>query len=262
MVRRHLHRGCSSASPENRQGAPRSLLYLSVGTLYEPSRSASSSFPPSIAGTSPLRYRPIAMRRFNFAAAVLLHSVAAICQGPPAFNITAISARNQASRLECWQLDAEPDFSRAATNFDLGTPGESFVGILPPRTSSDGTLTNAQAVQYVPLRQGQARQLRRMEKLEQLTAQRRYSLVMAGQVHIVTPSSGLPDELNEVYIEGGRYGWLIAADTADVAAEGHVTDFPSDQRTIIAQFPLRDNQAPAHSVLHDGPCTKEDYAGL
>lgn len=112
------------------------------------------------------------------------------------------------------------------------------------------------------VRQRQARLLRmRVDELKSNDIDR-YSLVMAGQVHIVTPSSGLPDKLNEVYIEGGRYGWLIAADTADVAAEGHVTDFPSDERTIIAQFPLKDNQAPAHSVLHDGPCTKEDYAGL
>ena len=84
----------------------------------------------------------------TLAAALFLHTLSAACQGPPAFNITAISAKNNASRLECWQLDAEPVFSRAATNFDLGEFGDSFVGILPPRTTSDGTLTNAQVVQY------------------------------------------------------------------------------------------------------------------
>lgn len=36
---------------------------------------------------------------------------------------------------------------------------------------------------------------------------------MAGQVHITTPQCGLPNKYNEVCIEGGRYGWLIAADT-------------------------------------------------
>lgn len=88
------------------------------------------------------------MRPIALAAAALLHTVFAACQGPPAFNITAISAKNNASRLECWQLDAEPVFSRAATNFDLGEFGDGFVGILAPRTTSDGTLTNAQTVQY------------------------------------------------------------------------------------------------------------------
>lgn len=85
---------------------------------------------------------------------------------------------------------------------------------------------------------------------------------MAGQVHIQTPSSGLADKYNEVYIEGGRYGWLIAADTADVAAQGHITDFPSDERTVVAQFPVKGNKAPPHSVLHKGPCLKEDLVGL
>lgn len=90
----------------------------------------------------------------------------------------------------------------------------------------------------------------------------RYSLIMAGQVHISTPDSGLEPRFNEAYISGGRYGWLIAADTADVATQGHITEFPSDEKTIIAQFPLKDNTPPAHSVLHVGPCTWEDFQGL
>ena len=81
-------------------------------------------------------------------------------------------------------------------------------------------------------------------------------------MHITTPSSGLPDELNEVYVLGGRYGWILAADTADIAAHGHVTEFPSDERTIIAQFPFKGNKRPKHCVLHDGPCLREDYVGL
>lgn len=85
---------------------------------------------------------------------------------------------------------------------------------------------------------------------------------MAGQVHIRTPSSGLADKYNEVYIEGGRYGWLIAADLADIAAKGHITDFPSKEKTIIAQFPVKGNKPPAHSVLHKGPCLHADFVGL
>lgn len=87
------------------------------------------------------------MRLTAVIAAALLHGLSASCQeGPTAFNITAISAANQASRLECWQLDAEPNFSRAAVNFDLGDFSDGFVGILPPRTTS-GTLSNAASVQ-------------------------------------------------------------------------------------------------------------------
>lgn len=88
------------------------------------------------------------MRHAVLLAAALLHPLGAYCQtGPTAFNVTAISAKDQASRLECWQLDAEPDFSRAAVNFDLGDFSDGFVGILPPRTSGSGTLSNAATVQ-------------------------------------------------------------------------------------------------------------------
>lgn len=89
------------------------------------------------------------MRPFTIVAVTLLYGVCAACHGPSAFNITAISAKNDVSRLECWQLDAEPELSRAATNFDLGEFSGGFVGILPPHTTSSGTLTNAQTLQYV-----------------------------------------------------------------------------------------------------------------
>ena len=83
--------------------------------------------------------------RYLALTAALLHTFTAAIEDP-AFNITAISARNGASRLECWQLDVKPELSRAAVNYDLGEFGDGFVGILPPRTLS-GTLSNAQAVQ-------------------------------------------------------------------------------------------------------------------
>lgn len=85
---------------------------------------------------------------------------------------------------------------------------------------------------------------------------------MAGLVYIRTPHSGLPSALNEVYIQGGRQGWLIAADLKEVAAQGHVTTFPGTERTVIAQFPIAGNKAPAHTILHLGPCTFADLAEL
>lgn len=62
------------------------------------------------------------------------------------FNITAISAANNAARLECWQLAAPPVFGRGAVNFDLGDFSQAFVGIIPPNTTT-GTITNAAQVQ-------------------------------------------------------------------------------------------------------------------
>ena len=61
-------------------------------------------------------------------------------------NVTAISAANNASRLECWQLAAPPVFGRAAVNFDIGDSEGAFVGIIPPNTTA-GTIGNAEQVQ-------------------------------------------------------------------------------------------------------------------
>lgn len=61
-------------------------------------------------------------------------------------NITAISAANNAARLECWQLDAPPVLGRGAVNYDIGDFEGAFVGIIPPNTTS-GTLSNAVHVQ-------------------------------------------------------------------------------------------------------------------
>jgi hypothetical protein len=64
----------------------------------------------------------------------------------PAFNITAISAANNASRLECWQLSAPPMLGRGAVNFALGDFDHAFIGIIPPSTTA-GTINNAAQVQ-------------------------------------------------------------------------------------------------------------------
>ena len=55
---------------------------------------------------------------------------------------------------------------------------------------------------------------------------------------------------------------LIAADLKEVAEKGHVTTFPGSERTVIAQFPVKGNKAPEHSVLHVGPCTLADLSDL
>ena len=90
----------------------------------------------------------------------------------------------------------------------------------------------------------------------------RYSLIMSGLVHIKTPDSGLPPDQSEVWIQGGKYGWLIAADLKDEAAHGHVTEFPSAADTVIAQFPFVENKVPGHEVLYAGPCRMEEMIGL
>lgn len=80
----------------------------------------------------------------------ILATTLAVVQGvvsqAPSFNITAISAANNASRFECWQLASPPVSGRGAVNFALGNFTNSFVGIIPANTTS-GTISNAVTVQ-------------------------------------------------------------------------------------------------------------------
>lgn len=89
------------------------------------------------------------MKHFGLVLVGLLPFLGSAVGQATAFNITAISAANNASRLECWQLDAAPVIGRGAANFDLGNFTNSFVGIIPPNTTT-GTIGNAATVQYVP----------------------------------------------------------------------------------------------------------------
>lgn len=85
------------------------------------------------------------MRTFNLAITLLAAVERALSQAT-SLNITAISAANNASRFECWQLAVPPILGRGAVNFNIGDFNGAFVGIIPPNTTS-GTLSNAAQVQ-------------------------------------------------------------------------------------------------------------------
>jgi hypothetical protein len=55
---------------------------------------------------------------------------------------------------------------------------------------------------------------------------------------------------------------LIAADLKEFAAQGHITTFPGQERTLIAQFPVKGNNVPEHSLLHVGSCLWKGLRGL
>jgi hypothetical protein len=134
------------------------------------------------------------------ASATALALVSTVASQTTAFNIAAISAANQASRLECWQLAAPPSPGRGAVNFDLGDFNKAFVGILPPNTTT-GTISDAVQVQYVLILSSRCSHLNGcIAELQILPYIRRFAMIMAGLVHITTPNSGLPSYLNEVWI--------------------------------------------------------------
>jgi hypothetical protein len=86
------------------------------------------------------------MELFSINTTCVLALVGGAASQATSFNITAISAANNASRLECWQLAAPPVFGRAAVNFALGDIEGAFVGIIPPNTTA-GTITNTERIQ-------------------------------------------------------------------------------------------------------------------
>ncbi|KAF2190434.1 hypothetical protein K469DRAFT_656752 [Zopfia rhizophila CBS 207.26] len=173
--------------------------------------------------------------KFFFPVLSALFATTASVQGP-AYNITAISAFNNASRLECWTLPSIPGSGAGALTYDLGNFEKSFIGILPPRTYRNATITHAPSIQF--------------------------TIALSGLIHIMIPNSDLPKHQSEAWIHGGKYGFVIAADTKERSGPGHVTEFPSDEPTWLAQFPVEGNVAPEHELLHVGPCEMGDLVGL
>ncbi|KAL9111390.1 MAG: hypothetical protein Q9227_004267 [Pyrenula ochraceoflavens] len=146
------------------------------------------------------------------------------------FKVTAISAANGKSTLECWELEPPIQQSSSpgtagAVSQQLGQVANATYTILPAHF--DGGLHNAPAAQYVAFLSGVAN---------------------------VT----LPDSDEKVVIEGGADGLIIAADTADVSEKGHITKYPGDTPTMALSIPFRDGEVPRHKVLHKGPCCKDE----
>ena len=90
----------------------------------------------------------------------------------------------------------------------------------------------------------------------------RYSLFMAGLAHISVPNCSGPPSECETWVSGGKYGMIIANDLKSDSKDGHITEFPSSDTTVIAQFPCDGNVPPAHIVLHKGPCRPDEMLAL
>jgi hypothetical protein len=145
---------------------------------------------------------------------------------PSLLNLTAITARHNASTLECWQLLNPPSTFAGAINYPLAASTGGYVGVIAPQT-------------YI----GQA-----------WAPHPQISLFLSGLGHITMPESSL-----EVWVQGGKYGIILAMDTREISARGHITDFPGGDTTVIAQFPC---VALEHVVLHGGPCGMEEMLGM
>lgn len=81
-------------------------------------------------------------------------------------------------------------------------------------------------------------------------------IILSGLIHIT-----LPNGTEEAWVQGGRYGTLLAVDTADVSEFGHRSVYPGDADTIAIEIPFEDGKIPDHTVLHCGPCTFAELTG-
>ena len=77
-----------------------------------------------------------------------------------------------------------------------------------------------------------------------------------------TPNSGISAHLKEIRISGGGRGMLIAVDLESVMGECHITEFPSQERMLNAQFLVTGDMTPEHRILDVRPCTWLNLAEL
>ncbi|KAH8646702.1 hypothetical protein BX600DRAFT_503595 [Xylariales sp. PMI_506] len=150
-------------------------------------------------------------------------------------NVTAVSARNNASILECWQL--EPPFSVSTEPGTVGAAAAllgdvSNMSMIVMPANSDGGLHNAPHNQWV--------------------------IFLQGLVYITLPE----DPSTSAYTAGGEFGILFAADTASVSAKGHRTQYLGLTESVALQIPTSGGVIPEHFVLHDGPCIADEASGL
>lgn len=85
----------------------------------------------------------------------------------------------------------------------------------------------------------------------------RWVVFTSGMAYITLPD----DNSTSAVISGGEFGLIFAADTPDVSQKGHRTQYPGLTETIALQIPTQDG-VPGHSLLHMGPCTANEIAGL
>ncbi|KAK0610400.1 hypothetical protein B0T17DRAFT_593557 [Bombardia bombarda] len=148
-------------------------------------------------------------------------------------NLTAIGAAHGESTIECWQLGPFTSASIpgivGAQTLLLGDMASANYTVIPPRFDSEPH--NAPAVQLV--------------------------FFISGLIHVT-----LPNSTDEAWIHGGKYGLIIAADTAERSAHGHFTTYPGNEATVSLVVPLREGYRLKYRLLHGGACGWEDMEGL
>ncbi|KAF8261351.1 hypothetical protein EI94DRAFT_1773445 [Lactarius quietus] len=151
---------------------------------------------------------------------------------PSSLNITAIAAQGGVSIFQCWQI--QPKFTTSsqsgtigASILQLGNLANGSYSVIPPGFNAG--FHNAPTQQWV--------------------------IFLSGLANVT-----LANSTEEALIAGGENGLIFAADTADVSALGHATNYPSKEETRAIQIPTG-GTIPQHTVLYSGPCCSKELLG-
>ena len=179
-----------------------------------------------------------------------------------AFNLTAISAVNDASVLECWQITLPLTISQAP-----GTKGAAVqqLGNLSNMTWSSipggypGSPHPAPAVQYGNLLcisrswYFSVQSQNTLLTIVRVCEINRYNAILSGILRITIPNSP-----QQATVYGGKYGLIIAVDTADVSKIGHVSSTLGTEELTALMIPTESGRIPSHKIIHSGACEKCD----
>ncbi|RDA86139.1 hypothetical protein CP532_3053 [Ophiocordyceps camponoti-leonardi (nom. inval.)] len=173
------------------------------------------------------------MLRSSLLLAPLLLASPGLAVDPPSLNLTALTAYNGMTTIECWQVGPFVSSNRTGTSgapsYFFGEVVNATYTVIPP--NFDGGLHNAPSFQFVFFATGSAR---------------------------IT----LPNGTQETTVRGGKNGLIIAADTADVSTLGHRTQYLSGDKTVSMQIPIKNPKNFKHTVVHNGACTEAETRGI
>jgi hypothetical protein len=80
---------------------------------------------------------------------------------------------------------------------------------------------------------------------------------MAGSAYMTVPGNS-----TGFYINGGEFGVVFEADTADISRQGHRSRYVGVSEVVAVQVPPSDGKIPEHTLLYHGFCQPEDLVGI
>ncbi|KAM3073389.1 hypothetical protein ACMFMG_004712 [Clarireedia jacksonii] len=160
--------------------------------------------------------------------------LAALTSVSPYFNLTAISAVDNVSLFQCWQLTA---------------PINSSVqdGLVRSMVQSLGLLGGNATYSYLPAN---------FPGTTHAAPVPQYVVFLSAKMIVTVPST-TPNMTEEAIFTGGANSVIIAANTADKSSIEHVTGTLEEPVTAL-QIPFAGGQIPPYRVLYNGVCKSSE----